>query len=147
MNYAVQVMAQLPEDSNWFIYGGDMLCSKENAAFLKSKPFKLFCVTQGSDYLNTPVNPAFVALYQEKYGTKPSYEAALAYDATKLILSAIAKVESADAGKLSIALKQQSWLKGAAGEIEFDEAGNNIKRKGFVYEAIDGELRLKEIIN
>jgi branched-chain amino acid transport system substrate-binding protein len=69
---------------------------------------------------------AFVSAYEAKYGETPSALAALAYDATKILLTAIDEANSTDATAIKNALAATSG-KYVTGQISFDEKRNPVK--------------------
>ncbi|HOV79451.1 MAG TPA: ABC transporter substrate-binding protein [Bacillota bacterium] len=74
-----------------------------------------------------PEVKAFVEKYRAKYNTAPEFTAALAYDATKLLLNAIAKANSDDTTKIRDILKDTKDFPAISGKISFDQNGNPTK--------------------
>lgn len=90
-------------------------------------------VMQGGYFTNhySPDDPsetvqAFVTAYKAKYGATPDALAALAYDATKLLLKAIETANSDDPTAIRDALKGLS-LQVVSGNISFDANGDPTK--------------------
>ncbi len=74
---------------------------------------------------------AFVAAYQRKYNAVPDGNAALAYDATKLLASAVEKV-GADRTKIKeylANLSESDGYHGVTGAIRFSESGDPVGKK------------------
>jgi branched-chain amino acid transport system substrate-binding protein len=69
---------------------------------------------------------AFVAAYEAKYNETPSALAALAYDATKILLAAIDQANSTDAQAIKAALAETNG-KFVTGQIAFDANRNPVK--------------------
>jgi len=69
----------------------------------------------------------WVKKYQERYGKIPDALATLAYDATNLLLTAIAKANSFEPEKIREALENIKEFNTISGKIVFDENGNPIK--------------------
>ena len=92
-------------------------------------------------YVATPFSPRdprgeaqrFVALYQARYGQDPDANAALAYDATKLIALAIEKVgrSRARVRDYIASLDESNPYQGVTGAIYFRDTGD-VVGKGFV---------------
>jgi len=68
----------------------------------------------------------FVTQFKSEYGIEPSYYAALAYDATKILIQAITK-GGYDAIKIKNALYQIKDFPGVTGSTSFDQNGDVIK--------------------
>lgn len=68
----------------------------------------------------------FVGKYKQKFGAEPDALASLAYDAAKILLSAITKTQSTDPDALKEAIRTSS-VAGVSGNITFDEKRNPIK--------------------
>jgi branched-chain amino acid transport system substrate-binding protein len=75
-----------------------------------------------------PANPngraKFVELYRKRFGSEPSLTAAEAYDAVRILASALSK-SGPNRARLRDALSQVSAFNGASGIISFDHAGND----------------------
>jgi branched-chain amino acid transport system substrate-binding protein len=69
----------------------------------------------------------FVADYQKKYGAKPDALAALAYDATNILLEGIKKSGSTDPDKIRQAIQDLKNFKTVSGEVTYDNLGNPVK--------------------
>ena len=80
---------------------------------------------------------AFVESYKDKYNKEPNMFAALAYDATNLLLEAIKQAGSTDSEAVSAALANIEDFKGVTGTISFDELHNPVKSV-LVVELVDG---------
>ena len=65
---------------------------------------------------------AFVTAYTRKYGSTPDGNAALAYDATKLLVDAMTRAKSTDPKVYIPELKKASY-KGVTGTIQFEPNG------------------------
>lgn len=69
----------------------------------------------------------WVKKYLERYGKIPDALATLAYDATNLLLTAVAHANSFEPDKIREALDKIKEFKSVSGKIVFDENGNPIK--------------------
>lgn len=69
----------------------------------------------------------FVEAYKAKTGEVPDALAALAYDATNLLLEAIKQANSDDSDKIRAAMQNIKNFKTVSGEVSFDENGNPVK--------------------
>lgn len=69
----------------------------------------------------------FVADFEKKYGVKPDSFAALAYDATNIILEGIRKAGSDDSDKIRQAIQDMKGFNAVGGSISYDAKGNPIK--------------------
>lgn len=69
----------------------------------------------------------FVKDYQAKYGSKPDALAALAYDATNILLEGIRRANSDDTEKIREAIQGLKDFGTVSGKVTFDENGNPIK--------------------
>lgn len=87
---------------------------------------------------------AFVAAYKAKHGETPNALAALGYDATKILLEAIAKAGSTDRKAIRDALAQTNG-KYVTGQISFDANRNTVKSAVMVevVKGADGKLTTK----
>lgn len=74
-----------------------------------------------------PEVKAFVEKYKAKYNRAPEFTAALAYDATKLLLDAITKANSDDTTKIKDILQNTKDFNAVSGKILFDQNGNPTK--------------------
>ncbi len=97
---------------------------------------------EGSYYWSrySPTDPRdmvqdFIIAYEDKYGIEPGAYAALAYDATNILLQAIAEAGTADPGQVKDAMMGLK-LEGVTGKGTFDEFGDPIK--GVAIIKIDG---------
>ena len=79
----------------------------------------------------------FVEDYKAEYNKEPDMFAALAYDATNLIIDASKRANSSDPAKIQEALLATDNFKGVTGSISFDELHNAIKSV-LVVELVDG---------
>ncbi|BDG61856.1 ABC transporter substrate-binding protein [Caldinitratiruptor microaerophilus] len=69
----------------------------------------------------------FVKDYQGKYGSKPDALAALAYDATNILLEGIRRANSDDTEKIREAIQGLKDFGTVSGKVTFDQNGNPIK--------------------
>lgn len=88
----------------------------------------------------------FVETYKKDYGQVPDALAALAYDATMMLVDAIKRANSADSQKIRDALEQTKNLQVVSGVITLDAVHNPIK-SAVVIEVKDGNLVFKEKVN
>ena len=65
--------------------------------------------------------------YQAKYGSKPDALAALAYDATNILLEGIRRANSDDTEKIREAIQGLKDFGTVSGKISYDENGNPVK--------------------
>ena len=82
----------------------------------------------------------FVKAYREEYGKDPASFAALAYDATNMMLQAVKNAGSTDYDKVVAELKKLEYT-GVTGTITFDANGDPIKPISIV-EIKDGKYTL-----
>ncbi|HZT61303.1 MAG TPA: ABC transporter substrate-binding protein [Pyrinomonadaceae bacterium] len=69
----------------------------------------------------------FASDYAARFGGPPPAQAALAYDATKLLADAVARAGATDGAKLRDAVAQTSGFKGVTGELSFNAERNAVK--------------------
>ncbi len=70
----------------------------------------------------------FVEGYKQRYGnTLPDAHAALAYDATRLLVDAITRAGTTESSKLREALATTKYFKGVTGDINMDKDRNAVK--------------------
>ena len=81
--------------------------------------------------VDTPANKEFVAAYTKKYNALPGYSSAYAYDATRAILLAMEKANTADVPDVVKALEQMSW-DGVLGRMSIDPKTHQLIRPYFV---------------
>ena len=76
----------------------------------------------------SPAIQTFVEGYKQRYGQMlPDAHAALAYDASKLLVDAIMRAGTTESGKLREALAQTKNFQGVTGEITMDADRNAVK--------------------
>lgn len=80
---------------------------------------------------------AFVAAFNAEYGKDPSGFAALAFDATNLVLDALERAGEPDAEKVNDAIMNTKDFKAVTGVISIDEL-HNAKKATYVVELKDG---------
>jgi len=88
----------------------------------------------------------FVETYKKDYGQVPDALAALAYDATMMLVDAIKRANSAEPQKIRDALEQTKNLQVVSGSITLDKDHNPVK-SAVVIEVKDGNLVFKEKVN
>ena len=86
----------------------------------------------------------FVAAYSAAYGKKPEFIAALAYDATAILLQAIAEAGVDDASLVRDQLAAADY-QGVTGEIAFNEYGDPLKGAAIIHIA-GGERQLEKYL-
>jgi branched-chain amino acid transport system substrate-binding protein len=69
----------------------------------------------------------FVTEYQKKYGSKPDALAALAYDATNILLEGIRQAKSTDPDKIRAAMQNLKNFNTVSGQVTYDKDGNPVK--------------------
>ena len=88
--------------------------------------------------LEEPV-ASFVAAYQEKHGTMPSYYAALGYDALWVYIAALAEVDViAVPSDFLKGMRAVRELQGVTGNIQFRETGD-VQKFTRIYQIADGK--------
>lgn len=92
------------------------------------------------------LNKNFVAEYQKTYNAKPDVFAALAHDATLVIVKGIEDSQSAEPAKVAAAIAKVKDLNGVSGAITFDDKHNPIK-SAVIIEHVDGKQTFKTKIN
>ena len=104
----------------------------------------VFYTSHYSDKSDDPAVKKFVEAYEKEYGKKPDTFAALAYDATNVLLQAIKDAGSTDPQEVNKALAKIKDFKGVTGTFSFDEKHNPVKtavmlhfEKGEVTEAVN----------
>lgn len=76
----------------------------------------------------SPMIQTFVEGYKQRYGnTLPDAHAALAYDATRLLVDAIIRAGTTESSKLREALATTKYFKGVTGDITMDKDRNAVK--------------------
>lgn len=93
-----------------------------------------------------PAVVKFVDTYKKEYNQTPDALAALAYDATMMVVDAIKRANSAEPQKIRDALAQTKDLKVVSGIITLDKDHNPVK-SAVVIEVKDGQLVFKEKVN
>ena len=99
-----------------------------------------------SDSLSSPEREAFVAAYKKEYNEAPNGFAALAFDATNLMLDALNRANEADPLKVNDAIRQTKDLKTVTGTVSIDEFHNAVK-SAVVIELIDGVDARSTLVN
>lgn len=111
----------------------------------------------GNDYANniyyttayTAIDPSeelskFIEDYKAAYGEEPSMFAALAYDATNLLLSSL-ETSGATGAELNEAIKKADFS-GITGSFTFDETNHTPAKSVLVVELVDGvQSNVKEV--
>ncbi len=88
--------------------------------------------------LEEPV-ASFVAAYQEKHGTMPSYYAALGYDALWVYIAALSEVDViAVPSDFLKGMRAVRELQGVTGNIQFRETGD-VQKFTRIYQIVDGK--------
>ncbi len=88
---------------------------------------------------------AFEQAYQSKYHTHIELHAPFAYDATRVLIAAMQKADSVDAGDYLPALRAINYT-GVTGNIAFDEQGN-LKNPSFtVYKVVNGKWEPQTVL-
>ena len=94
----------------------------------------------------SPAIHKFVQEYKQRYGNlSPDAHAALAYDATRVLLNAIERIGSTDSQKLRDALAQTKDFNGVTGVISID-ADRNAVKPAVVLKLEDGSYVYQETI-
>lgn len=92
-----------------------------------------------------PGGKAFEQAYQDRYHTHIELHAPFAYDATRVLIAAMQKANSADASAYLPALRAIHYS-GVTGEIAFDAQGN-LKNPSFtVYKVVNGKWQPQTVL-
>ena len=95
---------------------------------------------------NSPAVKKFVEAYKKEYGESPDAFAALAYDATMMIVNAINKANSADPVKIRDEMAKTKDFPGVSGSITLNETHDAVK-SAVIIEMKDGKQVFKEKVN
>ncbi len=74
-----------------------------------------------------PVTEKFIKVYKTKHGVVPDALAALSYDATMLLLTALDNAKKTDSEQIKAELEKIKNFKGSTGTINFDKNGDAVK--------------------
>ena len=99
-----------------------------------------------SDSLESDLRTAFVAAYEKEYGEKPNGFAALAYDATNLMLDALERAGEADTEKVNDAILATKDFETVTGTVSIDALHNAVK-SAVVIELVDGVDAKATLVN
>lgn len=80
-----------------------------------------------SDSLDSPERNAFVEAYKNEYNEAPNGFAALAFDATNLMLDALVRADDVSAEKVNEAIKSTKDFKVVTGSVSIDDLHNAVK--------------------
>jgi branched-chain amino acid transport system substrate-binding protein len=110
--------------------------------FLKQKDISnlVFSSTQWTDDVNWPGAKDFYTRYKKKFGKEPSYHAACAYEAMR-IMAETAAANGGDREKTRAGLKSGSW-KGIMGDVKFidyDKFTNQNRHEMLVQQIQNGQ--------
>jgi len=83
----------------------------------------------------------FVKKFEEKYGEKPDSFAALAYDATNVLLDAVKRAGTDDGEAIRAALQSTSGFDAVGGSFSFDDQGNPVKSAVILQVQKDGSYK------
>jgi branched-chain amino acid transport system substrate-binding protein len=86
----------------------------------------------------SPVVQTFVTNYKKKFGKEPDANAALAYDAAKLLADAFTRASGTDGEKVRDALRATRDYAGVTGTISIDAGGNAVKSATIIECKVDG---------
>lgn len=89
----------------------------------------------------------FVKDYEAKYKTKPDALAALAYDATLVLLEGIRQANSTDSTKIRDAIQNLKGFNAVSGKLSFDQNGNPIKGAAILQIKADKSYKFIENVN
>ncbi|GAA5184694.1 ABC transporter substrate-binding protein [Niveibacterium umoris] len=87
----------------------------------------------------SPRYAAFVAAYEQRFKTKPGFEAIASYDATRVTLEGLAHRESGES--LKAAIVRVARFAGVQGEIRFDRFGD-AHRKAVIVRVENGQFKV-----
>ena len=96
----------------------------------------------------SPDDPAqtvqkFVEKFKNKFGAIPNVNAALGYDAARILLDAIKRAGSTDPSTIRDTLAKTTGFEGATGTISFD-ANRNAKKAAIVLTIKDEKFQVAE---
>lgn len=94
----------------------------------------------------SPSVQKFVEAYKAAYGQSPDALAALAYDATYMLIDAIKRAGSDEPAKIKDALAATRGLQVVTGTLNLDEQHNSVK-SAVIIEYKDGKQAFKEKVN
>jgi branched-chain amino acid transport system substrate-binding protein len=77
----------------------------------------VFCVTQWTPYNGQPGSADFAARYEKRFGKRPTYHAATAYE-SMMIMGAVVQKTGGDRNKIRDALANEQWT-GIMGPVQF----------------------------
>lgn len=92
-----------------------------------------------------PASNAFVEAYKKEYGQTPDSMAAMGYDAAKLLVDAIRRANSTEAGKIRDALTATKNFQSVSGDMSLNETHDAV-RGVVIIEMKDGKQVYKETI-
>lgn len=95
---------------------------------------------------NSPAIKTFVEAYQKEYNQTPDAFAALAYDATMMVIEAIKRANSEDTVKIKDELAKTKDYAAVSGTITLNETHDAVK-SAVIIEMKDGKQTFKEKIN
>jgi branched-chain amino acid transport system substrate-binding protein len=88
----------------------------------------------------------FVTEYQKKYGAKPDALAALAYDATNILLEGIRVSKSTDPAKIQKAIQGLKDFTTVSGKVTYDKDGNPVKAAAILQVSADKTYKFVESV-
>ena len=94
----------------------------------------------------SPAVTAFVEAYKKEYNSVPDAFAALSYDATRMIIEAMKKANSADPVKIKDELAKTKNFAAVSGSISFNENHDPVK-SAVIIEMKDGKQTFREKVN
>jgi branched-chain amino acid transport system substrate-binding protein len=101
-------------------------------------------------HLDTPENKEFIAAYEKKYKERPSLEAVEGYDAAKIIVEALKKLngDTSDKAKVIKAISEVE-VTTPRGPIKFDQETHNVIQNMYITktELVNGKTENKVIAN
>lgn len=95
---------------------------------------------------NSPAVKTFVESYKKEYNQTPDAFAALAYDATMMVIEAIKKANSSDPVKIKDELAKTKEYKAVSGLISMNETHDPVK-SAVIIEMKDGKQTFREKVN
>lgn len=113
------------------LWGGDSLGAPAFAALCGAAASGACYTSPWPDPAASPAGRAWAARFRERFGSEPHGLAALAYDATRLLLKAAAGAAGAppgppDRAAVAAAVRGTSGFTGVSGPIAFDAKGDNL---------------------
>jgi branched-chain amino acid transport system substrate-binding protein len=127
------------------VLAGDGLCADDLAKLAGDAADNVICSIAGAPLLKMSGGPAFVERYKKRFGYAPVLNSPFAYDAVGVIVDAMKRAQSTDAGKILAAMPATDH-EGVLGRTQFDAQGD--LRHGVIslYKYVDGKQALLGVV-